>query len=207
MGSEAGTGQKRVVPILASVTFIQGEQSRRHRADGRGVLEFDLARAAAERGHELRAGPKEMRPLIEELSGARADLRQRVSERRPAESAAAHRFSRNAGIARAAIARMGAERLAEHRGRLLRHHAAAHQGDSRGRARHLPPRVVPTVEPYLRLSGLDALTLTAADQFPEHRRAHECRRFARNLPTHQGGRLRGRARHRPPAGRERRAGH
>jgi len=67
-------------------------------------------------------------------------------------------LSRNAGDARAAASRMGAERLAEHRRRLLRHHAA-HIKAIADAVRGVPPRQVPTVEPALRLSGLDALTI------------------------------------------------
>ena len=37
---------------------------------------------------------------------------------------------------------------------------------------------VPAVAPYLRFSGLDALTVRSGIQFPEYRRAHEHRRFA-----------------------------
>ena len=107
------------------------QQSWRDRPDGRGVLEFHFQRAAFERRHELRARAEGIASAHRGTFRHRADLRQRVSERRPAESAVADRFSRNAGNARAAIARVGAERLAQHRRRLLRHDAAAHQGDCR----------------------------------------------------------------------------
>ena len=46
-------------PIMASVTFIQAGSNRGVvRANGRSVLEFHFARAAAERGDELRARPE-----------------------------------------------------------------------------------------------------------------------------------------------------
>ena len=54
---------------------------------------------------------------------------------------------------------MGPERLAEHRRRMLRHDAGAHQGIWPRRFETLPPRTIPTVEPYTRLSGLEALTI------------------------------------------------
>ena len=60
---------------------------------------------------------------------------------------------------------MGAERLAEHRRRLLRDHAAAHQSDCRSGARDCRRAVPPTVEPYTRLSGLEALTLRPETNF------------------------------------------
>jgi 5-methyltetrahydrofolate--homocysteine methyltransferase len=41
---------------------------------------------------------------------------------------------------------------------------AAHQGDRRG-GRGLPPRVPPKIEPYLRLSGLEALTIRPDTNF------------------------------------------
>ncbi len=59
---------------------------------------------------------------------------------------------------------MGAERLAEHRGRLLRHHARPYPSHRR-RGSRLPPRVPPKIEPYLRLSGLDALTVRPDSNF------------------------------------------
>ena len=125
--------QKRV-PILASVTFIQAGSNRG--VTGQTVeafLEFHLECSPALRRHELRARPEGIASAHRGAFRPRADLRQRVSQRRFAESAAADRLSGNTGNARAAASRMGAERLAEHRGRLLRHHA-------RRISRPLPPR-------------------------------------------------------------------
>ena len=54
---------------------------------------------------------------------------------------------------------MGTERMAEHRRRLLRHDAGAHQACIAEAVRRMPPRTIPPVEPYTRLSGLEALTI------------------------------------------------
>jgi hypothetical protein len=47
---------------------------------------------------------------------------------------------------------MGRERLAQHHRRLLRHHARSHPRDRRI-GEPFKPRIVPEVEPKLRLSG------------------------------------------------------
>ena len=60
---------------------------------------------------------------------------------------------------------MGGKRLAQYCRRLLRNDAGAHQGDCRGGERIKPPRVPPSVEPYLRLSGLEALTVRPESNF------------------------------------------
>ncbi len=110
-------------------------------------------------------GPKELRPLIEELSGLAPIYVSALPQRRPAESAVADRVSRNARNVRTAIEGMGAEWLAEYCRRLLRHHTRPYQSPRQGGERHLPPRVPPKVEPYLRLSGLDALTVRPDSNF------------------------------------------
>ena len=72
-------------------------------------------------------GPKEMRPFIEELAGL-ADIY--VSAHPNAglpNPMLPTGFPGDAGDLRAAAPGMGRQRLAQHRGRLLRHYAGAHQ--------------------------------------------------------------------------------
>ena len=64
------------------------QQSRRHGADGRGLLEFDLARAPPQRGDELRAGSEGNAPADRGAGRDRPDLHQRASQRRASRSAA-----------------------------------------------------------------------------------------------------------------------
>ena len=54
---------------------------------------------------------------------------------------------------------MGGERLAEHHRRLLRHDRRTLFAPFAEAVKGLPPRKLPTVEPYLRLSGTQAMTL------------------------------------------------
>jgi 5-methyltetrahydrofolate--homocysteine methyltransferase len=60
--------------------------------------------------------------------------------------------------------RLGEERLAQHRGRLLRDDAGAHPRH-RGRGAGRAAARAPEVEPYTRLSGWDALTLRPDTNF------------------------------------------
>ena len=80
-------------------------------------------------------GPNEMEPYIEELARSRIHLHLRLSKRRSARSAVADRLSRNPRKSRTEIARVGEERLAEHRRGLLRHHARSHPRDRHGGSR------------------------------------------------------------------------
>ena len=69
------------VPVMASFTVFEG---RPHAVgpDGRGLLELDLARRPAQRGHQLRAGAGEAAALHRRAVADRAGLRELLSERR-----------------------------------------------------------------------------------------------------------------------------
>ena len=192
---------------MASVTFIQTDSDRGFvgqtvEAFWNSISHVPLLSV----GMNCALGPEGIASAHRGTFRHCADLCQRLSECRPAEPAVADRFSGNTRISLAATPGMGAKRLAQHRRRLLRHHAAAHQGHCRSRAW------------FAAAPGADGRTLSAIErpggrdgpsgfQFSQHRRTHERRRFAKVRATHQGRRFRGRAGHRPPAGRERRAGH
>ncbi len=102
---------------------------------------------------------------------------------------------------------MGRAWLAEHRRRLLRHHARAHSRHGRGGARlpaapgagGPPGRAAP-----LRHGGVQS---RREHRFHDDRRADERHRLAEVFQADPSRRLRGRARRRAPAGGERRERH
>jgi 5-methyltetrahydrofolate--homocysteine methyltransferase len=153
---EAG---KRVVPILASVTFIQAGSNRG--VTGQTVEAFWNSISNVPLlsvGMNCALGPKELRPLIEELSGIT-----------PIYVSAYP----NAGLPNPLLP-TGFPETPESFAPQLREWAQngwlnivggccgttpPHIKAIADAVKDLPPRKVPTVEPYLRLSGLDALTI------------------------------------------------
>ena len=104
---KSGSAAQRI-PILASVTFIQAGSNRG--VTGQTVEAFwnSISHVPLlSRRHELRARPEGIAPAHRGTFRPRADLRQRVSQRRPAQSPAADRVSGNAGNARAAACANG----------------------------------------------------------------------------------------------------
>ena len=118
-----------------------------------------------EHRHQLRAWAEGNAAVHRGAFRPGADLHQRLSQRRPAQSDAAHRLPRNAGNARAATGRLGRNWLAEYRRRLLRHDRRRTSSALAQAAGKFTPRVPPKVEPYLRLSGLEALTIRPDTNF------------------------------------------
>ena len=119
-------------PVMASVTIT--DLSGRN-LSGQTVEAFWISVSHAPLlsvGINCALGPKEMRPHIEELSGPGALLRERLPERRPAERL--RRLRRDARLDGREPRRVGARRLPQRGGRLLRHDARAHPADRRGRA-------------------------------------------------------------------------
>jgi 5-methyltetrahydrofolate--homocysteine methyltransferase len=151
--------EKNVVPILASVTFIQAGSNRG--VTGQTVEAFwnsvsNIPLLSV--GMNCALGPKELRPLIEELSGIA-----------PIYVSAYP----NAGLPNPLLP-TGFPETPESLAPQLREWAQngwlnivggccgttpPHIKAIAGAVKDLPPRKVPTVEPYLRLSGLDALTI------------------------------------------------
>ena len=214
----------KIVPILASVTFIQAGSNRG--VTGQTVEAFWNSISNVPLlsvGMNCALGPKELRPLVEELSGLA-----------PVYVSAYP----NAGLPNPLLP-TGFPETPETLAPQLREWAQngwlnivggccgttpPHIKAIADVVRGLPPRKIPSVEPALRLSGLDALTIRgntiqdtsalapalspgARENRRQHRRAHQRGRVAEVRPAHQGRRLRGRAHRRAPAGRERRAGH
>ena len=159
---EAG---KKIVPILASVTFIQAGNNRG--VTGQTVEAFwnsisNIPLLSV--GLNCALGPKELRPLIEELSGIT-----------PIYVSAYP----NAGLPNPLLP-TGFPETPESLAPQLREWAQngwlnivggccgttpPHIQAIAGAVKGLPPRKVPTVEPYLRLSGLDALTVRPQTNF------------------------------------------
>jgi 5-methyltetrahydrofolate--homocysteine methyltransferase len=156
---------KKVVPILASVTFIQAGSNRG--VTGQTVEGFWNSISNVPLlsvGMNCALGPKELRPLIEELSGIA-----------PIYVSAYP----NAGLPNPLLP-TGFPETPESLAPQLREWAQngwlnivggccgttpPHIKAIAEAVKGLPPRKVPTVEPYLRLSGLDALTVRPQANF------------------------------------------
>ncbi|MGA2029464.1 MAG: methionine synthase, partial [Verrucomicrobiota bacterium] len=157
--------EKKTVPILASVTFIQAGSNRG--VTGQTVEAFWNSISNVPLlsvGMNCALGPKELRPLIEELSGIA-----------PIYVSAYP----NAGLPNPLLP-TGFPETPETLAPQLREWAQngwlnivggccgttpPHIKAIADAVKNLPPRKVPTVEPYLRLSGLDALTVRPQTNF------------------------------------------
>ena len=156
----------QAVPILASVTFIQADGNRG--VTGQTVEAFWNSISHVPLlsiGMNCALGPREMRPLIEELSGLAPIYVSAYPNAGLPDPLSPTGYPGNPGIARAPIGRVGRGGLAEHRRRLLRHHARAYPGDRRSGARSSSRACRPKVQPCLRLSGLEALTIRPDTNF------------------------------------------
>jgi len=167
----AATGQSAIrnpqsaIPILASVTFIQAGSNRG--VTGQTVEAFWNSISNVPLlsvGMNCALGPKELRPLIEELSGLAPIY------------VSAHP---NAGLPNPLLP-TGFPETPETFAPQLKEWAQngwlnivggccgttpAHIKALAEAVKNLPPRVPPKVEPYLRLSGLDALTVRPDSNF------------------------------------------
>jgi 5-methyltetrahydrofolate--homocysteine methyltransferase len=161
----ARPSESKIVPILASVTFIQAGSNRG--VTGQTVEAFWNSVANVPLlsvGMNCALGPKELRPLIEELSGIA-----------PIYVSAYP----NAGLPNPLLP-TGFPETPDSLAPQLREWAQngwlnivggccgttpSHIRAIAEAVKNLPPRKVPTVEPYLRLSGLDALTVRPQTNF------------------------------------------
>jgi 5-methyltetrahydrofolate--homocysteine methyltransferase len=156
---------KRCVPILASVTFIQAGSNRGVTGQTVGAFWNSISHVPLlSVGMNCALGPKELRPLIEELSG----LAPIYVSAYP-----------NAGLPNPLLP-TGFPETPETLAPQLREWAQngwlnivggccgttpPHIKAIAEAVKGLPPRKVPTVEPYLRLSGLDAVTVRPNSNF------------------------------------------
>ena len=165
VGSRKSEAGSRTVPILASVTFIQAGSNRG--VTGQTVEAFWDSVSHVPLlsvGMNCALGPKELRPLIEELSS----LAPIYASAYP-----------NAGLPNPLLP-TGFPETPESLAPQLREWAQngwlnivggccgttpPHIKAIADAVRGIPPRQVPTVEPYLRLSGLDALTIRPNTNF------------------------------------------
>jgi 5-methyltetrahydrofolate--homocysteine methyltransferase len=163
-GSEPASG-KQVIPILASVTFIQEGSNRGFTGQTIEAFWNSIAHVPLlSVGINCSLGPKELRPMIEELS-AIAPL-----------YVSSHP---NAGLPNPLLP-TGFPETPETLAPQLREWAEngwlnivggccgttpAHIKAIAEAVRGLPPRVPPKVEPYTRLSGLEALTIRPETNF------------------------------------------
>ena len=163
--ARSGAPYQRRVPILASVTFIQSGSNRG--VTGQTVEAFWNSISNVPLlsvGLNCALGPKELRPLIEELSGLAPIY------------LSAHP---NAGLPNPLLP-TGFPETPETFAPQLQEWAQngwlnivggccgttpAHIKAIAAAVKNLPPRVPPAVEPYLRLSGLDALTVRPDSNF------------------------------------------
>jgi 5-methyltetrahydrofolate--homocysteine methyltransferase len=164
-GSQTSDDGNPIVPILASVTFIQAGSNRG--VTGQTVEAFWNSVSNVPLlsvGMNCALGPKELRPLIEELSG----LAPIYVSAYP-----------NAGLPNPLLP-TGFPETPETLAPQLREWAQngwlnivggccgttpPHIQLIAEAVKHLPPRKVPAVEPYLRLSGLDAVTVRPDSNF------------------------------------------
>jgi 5-methyltetrahydrofolate--homocysteine methyltransferase len=164
-GTDNARNNGKIVPLLASVTFIQAGSNRG--VTGQTVEAFwdSISQTPLlSVGMNCALGPKELRPLIEELSGI-APL---YLSTHP-----------NAGLPNPLLP-TGFPETPESFAPQIREWAQqgwlnivggccgttpAHIREVAKAVKGLPPRTVPKIEPYLRLSGLDALTVRPDSNF------------------------------------------
>ncbi|HSY43645.1 MAG TPA: homocysteine S-methyltransferase family protein, partial [Candidatus Acidoferrum sp.] len=164
-GATISSNSKKIVPILASVTFIQAGSNRG--VTGQTVEAFwdSISQVPLlSVGLNCALGPKELRPLVEELSGLAPIYLSTHA---------------NAGLPNPLLP-TGFPETPETFAPQIRDWAEQgwlnivggccgttppHIKSVAEAVKGVPPRKVPTVEPYLRLSGLDALTVRPDSNF------------------------------------------
>ncbi len=155
-------------------------------------------------GFNCALGAEDLRAHIADIGRVADTLSLRLSQRRPTERIRSVR--RKSRIHGAAGWRIRSQWSRQHRRRLLRHHTGAYRRHRRSGRTH-KPRVVPTIEPRLRLSGLEPFTLSVDIPFVNVGERTNVTGSARFRKADQGRRLHRRATGRARSGRERRADH
>ena len=175
---EAFESLGKKLPILVSGTITDLSGRYPDRTDGGRIPHLHSARRAPRCRVELRARSRRDAAACRGDGAARAVFHERLSQRRFARSVVADWFSRDSGIVCSATAGLGAEWLAQHRRRLLRHDPGSHPRDCRSGAglraaagaqcrRGLWPRFRDTRKSGpegalpIHLSGLEALDVTS----------------------------------------------
>ena len=156
---------RKRVPILASVTFIQAGSNRG--VTGQTVEAYWNSisqRSPALGRHQLRAGAEGDAAVDRGAFRPRADLCQRVSECRLAQSAVADRFPETPETLAPQLQEWAQNGWLNIVGGCCGT-TPAHIRAIAEAVKGLPPRVPPKVEPYLRLSGLEPLTIRPESNF------------------------------------------
>ena len=151
---------------MASVTFIQpgsnrGVTGQTVEAFWNSISHVPLLSV----GMNCALGPKEMRPLIDELAQIAPIYVSCHPNAGSSRSASADGISGNAGVLGAAVARVGRQRLAQYRRRLLRHDAGAYRGTGRRCQRQAAAACSRKSSRTLRLSGLESVTVRPESNF------------------------------------------
>ena len=154
----------------------------------RGVLGFAGPRQLAERGHQLCAlGPEQVRPYLEELS-AIAPVYVSCYPNAGLPNAFGGFDETPQSMARL-LGEFARQWLAEYRRRLLRHDAAAHQGDRRSGGRR-PAAQTPARRTPDPAEWAGAADDPARDELHHDRRADERDRLEEVRPADQGRKVR-----------------
>ena len=196
----------RRVPVMVSVTITDLQRAHPVRPDRRGLLEFDLPRPAAERRHQLRpraqgdaavhrgtVGPRATSPSAPIPTPACPTLLPTGFPETPESLAPQLQEWAANGWLKSSAAAAAPRRPTS--------------GPSPRRCAACRRACRPSVEPVTAPERAGAADHSPGDQLRQHRRAHQRDRLAQVRQAHPGRRLRGRARHRPAAGRERRPDH
>ena len=163
-GSEPGQG-RRVVPIMASVTFIQkggtrGVTGQTVDAFWNSISHVPLLSV----GMNCALGPEEMRPLVEELSRLAPVYVSVYPNAGLPNPLLPTGFPETPESLAPQLAQWARDGLFNIVGGCCGT-TPAHIEKIAQSVRGIPARVVPSVEPWLRLSGIDALTLTPETNF------------------------------------------
>ena len=193
---------------MASVTFIQpgsnrGVTGQTVEAFWNSISHVPLLSV----GMNCALGPKEMRPLIEELCADRADLRQQpiptpvcpIRCCRPAFLKLRNLWRRNCASGPTTAGSISSAAAAARRRRISRRLPR--------RCKDIPPRVLPSVEPYLALERPRKRDGPTRVELRQYRRAHQRHRLAGVRQAHSRRRFRKGGERGAPAGRRRRADH
>ena len=195
------------LPLMASVTFIQpgsnrGVTGQTVEAFWNSISHVPLLSV----GMNCAFGPKEMRPLIDELAQIAPIYVSVIPTPDLPDPLLPTGFPGNSGVFGAAVARMGRQRLAQYRRRLLRHDAGAYRGAC-GRCQRQAAAACSRSRALLALERPRKRHGPARIEFCQRRRTHQRDRLAGVRQADSRRRLRKSRERGAPASRRRRADH
>ena len=194
------------LPIMISGTITDASGPHALGPDARSVLELGAPRAAALDRAQLRARREADAAVHRGARAHRRHLRLARTRTRACRTRCAETgYDETPEQTACLLARVRAERLPQHRRRLLRHDARAHQGDRRGAAAASRRARCRRSSTALRLSGLEPLNIGDDSLFVNIGERTNVTGSHGLRAADPGRRLRRGAVGRAPAGRERRA--